>query len=216
MSELKNRIGEKHGRLAVIKRAEDFVCSSGRKVVMWECKCECGNICNVAATSLQRGATKSCGCLNLEKIKDCNIKYRKYKYKDIDLYERWHNIKKRCYGKNEPAYKNYGARGIKMCDEWLHNFEFFQNWALQNGYKKELTIDRIDNDGNYEPNNCRWATNEIQQNNKRDNTLITFDNETHTLSQWSEITHLNRSTISSRIDKLGWSIEDALTLPLQR
>lgn len=110
-------------------------------------------------------------------------------------------MKSRCFNKNNPKYSSYGGRGITICNEWLNDFNYFSKWAYENGYQENLTIDRIDNDGNYEPKNCRWATLKQQSNNKRNNTLITFNNETHTISQWAEIIGVKSRTIQRRLVK---------------
>lgn len=217
MGKLNNRVGKRYGRLVVVSRAEDMVLSSGRKITMWNCICDCGNTCSIATTSLGSGLTKSCGCINTEKRKSRDTKRRKYPDYDTrkrSLYKRWVNIRKRCYSKSNHNYPNYGGRGIKMCDTWRNDYLSFEKWSLEHGFEKSLTIDRIDVNGDYCPENCRWVGNHTQQRNKRNNRLITYKNETHTLSEWSDITGIDRSTISSRIDKFNWSIEDALTIPI--
>ena len=120
-------------------------------------------------------------------------------------------MKSRCYNPSSTSYKNYGARGITVDAVWEHDFIAFKNWAIENGYSDELTIDRIDVDGNYEPSNCRWATYEQQANNKRNNHLITYNNETHTIAEWSRITGIKYDTIERRINRSKWSVEKALT-----
>lgn len=119
-------------------------------------------------------------------------------------------MKSRCTNTTIKAYKDYGGRGIKVCDEWLNSFEAFYDWAMKNGYADHLSIDRIDVNGNYCPENCRWATRKTQQMNKTNNLLIDFNGEKHTLAEWSEITGINRATIKSRLNA-GWTIEKALT-----
>lgn len=126
---------------------------------------------------------------------------------DKRLYQCWSDIKQRCYNENNKAFHNYGARGIIMCDEWLDNFEKFKQWSLENGYNDNLTIDRINTNGNYEPSNCRWTTRKTQANNRRNNHLITIDNETHTLEEWISIKDFNKNTIMTRIMR-GWKDED--------
>jgi hypothetical protein len=118
-------------------------------------------------------------------------------------------MKARCYKPTSARYYTHGARGIKVCDEWL-SFEGFIKWALSNGYQENLTIDRINNDGNYEPSNCRWATPKEQANNRRTNHLLTYKGETHTTKEWSEITGINYCTLIGRINRLGWSTEKTL------
>lgn len=217
MSKLIDRTGERYGKLIVLQRAEDFICSFGRKLVMWKCQCDCGNICSVSTNSLRTGATTSCGCWNYEQQKKSETKKiihgdRKKDSPYYKLYERWLGMRERCYSKKSVHYQNYGARGIKMCDEWKNNYLLFKEWALNNGFDTTLSIDRIDVNGDYCPENCRWATNEQQQNNKRNNKYLTYNNETHTQSEWSKITGLSRYAISGRL-KSGWSIEDTLSTP---
>lgn len=125
------------------------------------------------------------------------------------LYKIYQGMKERCYNKNKSNYKNYGGRGIVICDEWLKDYKTFKKWALNNGYSNNLTIDRIDNNGNYEPNNCRWATFKQQQNNKRNNHYIEYNGETKTLKEWSEYYNLNVDTLRSRL-KRGLSFEQSI------
>lgn len=128
------------------------------------------------------------------------------------LYRAWQNMKARCYRKSSREYENYGGRGIEVCDEWKKHFEPFRDWSLQNGYSDLLTLDRINVNGNYEPNNCRWITNKEQQSNRRDNVLIEFNGDIKTLSQWSEYLGIGFKTLQDRINR--WGVEKALTTPL--
>jgi hypothetical protein len=118
----------------------------------------------------------------------------------------------RCYNPKTERYPRYGGRGITICDEWLHNFPAFRDWAFANGYEEGLTIDRIDVNGNYCPENCRWATTSDQMKNTSTNRYLTLNGETHTLSDWSRLTGIHATTISNRINR-GWSLEKALTTP---
>lgn len=120
-------------------------------------------------------------------------------------------MKDRCYNENNKKYRNYGGRGIVVCDEWKDDFGVFQEWALQNGYNDELSIDRIDANGPYRPDNCQWATQKEQQNNRTNNHLLTYNGKTQTLTQWAAETGINEMALSSRINKLNWSTERALT-----
>lgn len=117
------------------------------------------------------------------------------------LYYAWSNMRKRCYQKQNAKYKSYGGRGVKVCSEWLHSFPAFRDWAIANGYKDNLTIDRIDTNGDYEPSNCRWVTQKIQQNNRRNNHPIEFNGETHTMAEWAEITGIPYHTIKYRVKR---------------
>lgn len=119
-------------------------------------------------------------------------------------------MKSRCYNKNNPSYKNYGARGITVCIEWLNNFEMFYNWAINNGYDDNLTIDRIDNNKGYEPYNCRWITHIEQQYNRTNNFNITYKGITKTITQWARDLRIPYSTLYKRIKVLKWGLDDAL------
>lgn len=142
--------------------------------------------------------------------------YQKHGASGSRLYRTWRSIKCRCYNENRQCYKNYGERNIQVCDEWLNSFQAFYDWAINNGYKENLTIDRIDPNGNYEPGNCRWATNLEQPRNKRSNKKYTIKGETHCLKEWCEILNLKYTTIKDRVNKLGWSIEEALGIKERR
>lgn len=141
--------------------------------------------------------------------------YVKHGKKNTRLYRIWLQMKNRCFNIRTNRYKDYGGRGITICDEWKNDFTKFYDWSILNGYQKNLTIDRINNDGNYEPSNCRWVTVKIQNRNSRSNHLITFDNETHTLIEWCEIKGLTKAALQNRL-RYGWSIEKSLTTPVRK
>ena len=132
------------------------------------------------------------------------------------LYRIWSNMIQRCTNPKVDNYNFYGGRGIKVCEEWREDFVSFRNWALSNGYTDYLTLDRIDNDGNYEPSNCRWETHLNQCNNTRRNHLITFQEETHTIAEWARIVGMKVDTLERRINVCGWSAEKALTTNVRR
>ena len=130
------------------------------------------------------------------------------------LFQTWCNARSRCRDINCKPYKHYGGRGIKVCAEWDNDFKAFYDWAMANGYKEGLTLDRIDNNGNYEPSNCRWITVKEQSNNRRSNRLLSFRGETKTVSQWAEVIGMSRDTLHHRLAS-GWDVERALTTPKQ-
>ena len=208
MSKLKNLKGQRFDRLIVISRAENSKTGKAR----WICKCDCGNETVVSGDALRNKNTRSCGCLQKEIITKQNTIHGKTGTK---IYKAYIHMKERCYSKNDKRYSDYGGRGITVCDEWLHSFQAFYDWSMANGYADDLTIDRIDVNGNYEPGNCRWVTQKEQQNNRRNNHCLTYNGETKTLSQWSEITGIQSLTILNRL-RLGWSIEKALFHPVRK
>lgn len=165
--------GKRFGKLLVIEKAERHITESGQSVQMWRCICDCGNETIVRHSNLQSGNTISCGCYHNEKFGDINRSHNLSN--KSHLYGVWKTMKDRCYREKSKSYKNYGGRGISVCDEWRNDYKAFYDWSMKNGYKEEqnengvniLSIDRIDNDGNYEPSNCRWVTADIQAKNKR-------------------------------------------------
>ena len=203
MSKLKDMSGYRFGRLVITKKTG----SNEKGCAVWECICDCGNVVHKSGELLRRGFIKSCGCLYEEVSKQGNPKHNK---SNTRIYRIWSEMKRRCLNPNDARYRNYGGRGIKVCNEWLHDFQAFYDWAMSHGYTDNLTIDRIDNDGNYEPSNCRWTTYKQQANNTSNNHFLTYNGETHTISEWSMITGIKSQTISNRIRR-GWSIERSLT-----
>lgn len=156
--------GQKFGKLAVIEHAGKA--NDGH--ALWLCQCECGSKpIKVPSNALKLKRTTSCGCIPTEIIKKAGTNSATHGKRHTRLYNIWANMKQRCSNKNNPRYKDYGARGITVCDEWLHNFQSFYDWSMANGYKDDLTIDRKDNDGNYDPSNCKWSTYLEQSHNKR-------------------------------------------------
>ena len=189
------QIGEKHNRLTLLEYRE-----KGKGVFY----CTCGNTKLININNVERGAVKSCGCLFRE-----HPNHTKHGGRGTRLYNIWKTMRERCNTKTNKSYKYYGARGIKVCKEW-DDFAIFKEWATTHGYEPTLTIDRIDVDGNYEPDNCRWATYKAQSRNKRNNRKLTFNGASKTMSEWSEITGIKVATIWARLHK-GWSVEDALS-----
>lgn len=194
--------GEKFGKWEVLKRNGSL---NGKP--SWLCRCECGTIRVVSGSNLRMGSSRNCGCVRSEKIEERNTTHGR---SETRLYKIWCGVKERTTNPKNPAYKWYGGRGVSMCTEW-QDFSTFQKWADCNGYGPQLSLDRINNNGNYEPNNCRWATPIQQSNNTRKNNLLTYNGETHTVSEWARLTGIGRSTISNRINRDGWSTAKALT-----
>lgn len=207
-----NLEGQTFGKLKVINQGSPDIHGN----VNWLCLCECGNEVSVRGYSLKSGHTKSCGCYKKEMSKKrITKKNTTHGLSKSSLYGIYHHMKERCLCKTNKDYKYYGDRGISICEEWLNSFSTFYEWAIANGYEPGLTIDRINVNGNYEPENCRWQTRKQQANNKRNTLQITYNNETHTISEWSEITGLKGATIKQRIYVRGWDVEKALTMPVR-
>lgn len=180
--------------------------SRGRTIRMWDCSCKCGARKNVRDAEIRRGASTSCGCYNRE-ISSTHHESR------TRLYDTWHGLRQRCNNPNSKDAHNYYERGIVVCEEWNKSYEAFRDWAIANGYQDGLTIDRIDVNGNYCPENCRWATAKEQCRNTRVNHLLTHNGETKTIAEWAEITGIDYYTLAKRIEK-GWSDDDAITRPV--
>lgn len=203
-AKINNMIGKKFNRLTVI---EDSKNRGADRSIIYKCECECGNTILVNGSNLRNGHTKSCGCIRITHDKT-----------GTRIYNIYTNMIKRCYDKNNVGYKNYGGRGIKVCDEWLHNNKSFFDWAYDNGYSDTLTIDRIDNNKGYSPSNCRWVTMYEQANNTRKTIKIHYKNDIKSLSDWIAELNLNlpKKTIYQRLVLYGWDVEDAFYVPVKR
>ena len=197
--------GKKFGKLEVIG-----VHDTGSRKTYYVCQCDCGNVKVVRADSLISGATKSCGCIKKEQDKTNLTANHRHKMSGTRIYETWQDMKRRCYNKQNVRYNRYGGRGIKVCEEWLNNFQSFYDWAIRNGYSDDLTIDRIDNDGNYEPSNCRWSTVKEQCNNRSSNINITIGNATKSRMSWCEIFNVDYKKVHARYQRNGYESIDRL------
>ena len=197
MPKLIQMIGKKFGKLTVLEECEE----RKHNEKLYKCKCDCGNINYIIGSELRRGKRKSCGCMRGNPIHNMS---------NDRIYRLYQNIKQRCYNKNNNHYKDYGGRGITVYNEWLNNFQAFYDWSMSNGYQDNLTIDRIDVNGNYEPYNCRWVTRREQVLNRRNNVYLTYKEKTLTLSQWAEALSIRYNTLVTRYNR-GWVINDILT-----
>ena len=197
------KAGDRFNRWAVVKEVAK---RNNKRYFL--CRCECGNTGIVSISNLSGGHSKSCRCYERELNKLLKTTHGGSKTR---LYEIWSGMKKRCLNARHHAFKYYGGRGITVCEEWL-NFTGFQTWAFANGYHGDLTIDRIDNDGNYDEGNCRWVPISAQNNNKSSSRSITFRGTTKTLIDWSRELGISYTTLHGRLRR-GWPVESALTVP---
>lgn len=197
-------VGNKFGRLTPIKKiGQDAFRGS-----IYLCSCECGNSVEVRGGNLVSGNTRSCGCLRNETLSRISSTHHESKTR---LYRIYQAMKRRCYNTNSKDYEGYGGRGIQVCEEWKTNYECFRDWALVNGYEDHLTLDRIDNEGNYELKNCRWVNAKVQANNKSNNVRISWSGKTMNLGEWAKELGMSYSALYKRIYRYDWSIEDAFT-----
>jgi hypothetical protein len=198
---------QRFGRLTVVSRASDYVSPKGQHQHRWNCLCDCGNMTIATIGKLRSGHSKSCGCL----IKDATRK-RSYKHGKIDtrIYGIWTGMKTRCDNPKRSKYARYGARGVTVCKEWREDFKAFYDWAMQNGYSENLSIDRINVDGDYEPSNCKWSTDIEQMNNMSTNVKVTYNGKTQTIAEWSRETGIPYGTLHQRIYRYNFSPERAL------
>lgn len=210
------KVGQKFGRLTVLglhhvlpyKRKNGII--ENRECYL--CKCDCGKEIVTLKNSLRTGNTKSCGCLSAEKASIfCKSTKKTHGLTKSRIYGVWSALKRRCYYKKDNRYYCYGGRGISVCEEWKNNFMAFYNWAISNGYRVGLTIDRINVNGNYEPSNCRWITKKEQNLNRRTNRIIEYKGERHCVTEWADIMGLDSKKFYYRITH-GYSFEDACNI----
>lgn len=200
--------GQKFGRLTAVS-----IVKRGGKCIYWKCKCDCGKVVVLPALRFKYGNTRSCGCYRKEWMVN---KFTKHGHAPASgaspEYGAWAGMKKRCTNPKTKFFRTYGGRGIKVCKKWINSFP---NFLKDMGRKpsEKHSIERINNDGNYEPSNCRWAVDVEQCNNKRTNRFLKFRGEIHTVAQWSRILNIKRSTLSSRLNTSGWSIRRSLSTP---
>ncbi len=204
------KIGDKFGKWTVLK----ILPKISYKPCFFECQCECGTIKKVNGNNIVRGLSTNCGCVR--KITVGNMARIDNRSKER-LYDIYCKMKSRCNSPTNFNYKDYGGRGIKVCNEWLEDYLNFKNWALNNGYTDELTIDRINVNGDYEPSNCRWTTMDVQANNKRNNLYITHNGETKTLKEWCRYYNVKYDTIRDRMFRKDkhYTFEEAISKPIR-
>ena len=182
--------GKRFGRLTVL----EFV-PNDKPHSYWKCKCDCGNIVITNAQSLKSADTKSCGCWQREMT---IVKKTKYGESRTRLYQVWNKMKYRCNNSNATGYKNYGGRGISVCEEWEKDFNAFKEWALKNGYNDNLTIDRIDVNCNYTPVNCRFVDKATQSKNRRNNIVVDFQGKKMCLAEAAKLSGISKGTLRNR------------------
>ena len=179
------------GRLTVVSRAENDKFGETK----WLCNCSCGKMCVVSSSNLRKGRQKSCGCLRHQSAWN-----RTHNESNCTrLYRIWTGMKTRCYNKNCKPYQRYGGRGIFICDEWRDDYEAFRDWSMSSGYAENLSIDRIDNNLSYSPENCRWATQMTQCNNRRSNRVVVIDSEKMTAAQASRMAGVDYNAFMKKI-----------------
>lgn len=204
-------IGQKFGELLVLNEVPKDI-RKDKNHRCFECQCSCGSKTIVTLNHLKTGHTKSCGCM---KGKMCSIANTKHGMTGSRIYQIWLHMKHRCFNPKDKEYHRYGGRGISICDEWINNrgFENFYNWAINNDYQEDLTIDRINNDDNYEPNNCRWVNRKEQMNNVGYNIYLRLEDKEHTIAQWSDILGIKQNTIQARKKYHNYDDRAALLKP---
>lgn len=204
-------LNKKYGRLTITKETLIKVYPNGARFRRVEAICDCGVVREYNLLNILHGRSASCGCFLRE-----NPAHVTHGLSKTPIYRIYNDIKTRCYNKNSDAYHWYGAKGVKMCDEWLNDFVIFYDWVISNGYRKGLTVDRYPNKlGNYDPSNCRLATMKTQFRNRTSNVQITFNGETKIAVEWAEQYGIDQDLFQSR-RKRGWSIEECLTIPAKR
>lgn len=202
-------VGDRFGRLTVTGRAPDSQTKRGGRLVLFHVVCDCGTEKVVPSDSIRSGRSNSCGCLCVERVKEASITHG---MRQSSEYAIWNMMRQRCQVPTSKFFKNYGGRGIKVCDRW----QKFENFLEDMGKRpfEGASIDRVDNDGDYCPGNCRWATRTEQGRNKRNTRRFEFQGQSLTLPEWAEKLGIKQRTLSSRLYAYGWSVEMAFTTPV--
>lgn len=221
-SDIEQMFGKRFGKLVVlpfcfvedVQNTDGKIIAKKRKYIL-KCQCDCGNTYYTNHNQLLNDRVHSCGCEKKQRLSEMNKQMSKYDNADSQsyspynkLYHSWCAMKHRCLFSNDEHYKYYGGRGITIYQEWL-DYNNFKEWALNNGWNNNLTIDRIDYNGNYEPNNCRWITQKEQTNNTGNNKMLTYKNKTQSLSMWCEELNLPYDRTKQRLNECGMTVEEA-------
>ena len=198
--------GQKFGRLTVVSKAEND--KHGK--ALWICVCECGRTSTSIGSDLRRGHTISCGCFGRERRLGSLTTHGLHSSSEYGI---WTGLIRRCTSPSHKQYRDYGGRGITVCDRWLT----FDNFYFDMGPRpsKAYSIDRVDNDGPYSPENCRWATDVTQSNNRRNNRILAINGQTKTMAQWGKLRGLGSSVICKRIER-GWPIDESILQPVKK
>lgn len=202
-------VGRKFNRLTVISVAEKKVRSDGRNYNMVECRCDCGTQKTFNLSEVISNHSRSCGCYRRDRTKEA---LRKHGKSNDSIYKVWAGAKRRCTNENDSGYKNYGGRGITMCAEWIDNSSAFMQWALSNGYRQGLDIDRIDNNGDYSPENCRFVSRTENMRNNRRNRIIEYNGLSLPVSEMCERLNLKYSVVNKRLWR-GWDVIKSIETP---
>lgn len=210
MPEFKDLTNKNFGEWLVLYRDEDHVTPKGFKFTAWRCRCSCGTERTVLANALLSGRSTSCGCVHNAKQRNvARNNFTTHGESKSRLYKIWLGMKKRCYNQNSTNYKNYGNRGISVCDEWLEDYPKFKDWSLSHGYSDELTIDRINVNLGYCPENCRWVDLIAQANNRRNSRFYTIDGISKTIRGWADEYGIHNRRLYEHIHK-GEDIAEAI------
>ena len=203
--------GKTFNYLTVICYHQTLKNKHGIQSAIWKCRCKCGNITLVSSTNIKGGHIKSCGCFQRESVGKINRTHGRSRTPE---YRIWTQMKSRCYNPNTTDYKYYGGKGIKVCDKWVNSFESF---FMDMGKRPSLlhTIDRIENNTDYTPENCKWATRKTQTRNRSNTKTLTYKGETKPMAAWAEILGLNYTTVQSRVAR-GWDVNDIIETPIMK
>lgn len=221
---MKDLTGKRFGKLTVVSFYEKRKSKSGSTKYMWRCKCDCGNYVIANADNLKSGHTKSCKCLRKEistkRILQQSKNNVKHGLAGTRIYYAWHSMLERCYNPFDNNFSRYGGRGIIVCDEWKNDVQAFYKWSIRNGFDeksngKDCSIDRIDVNGNYEPNNCRWVNQITQANNRRTNKKFFYKGDTYTIAELARKTGMSDGLLRNRLAR-GWDVNKAVNYEVKK